>query len=38
MKTGKLIFVNMWDFLLGFIADFYMNTLTVCWFNRMKRD
>ena len=38
MKTGKLIFVNMWDFLLGFITDFYMNTLTVCWFNRMKQD
>ena len=38
MKTGKLIFVNTWDFLLGFITDFYMNTLTVCWFNRMKQD
>ena len=38
MKTGNLIFINMWDILLGLITDLYMNTLTVCWFNRMKQD
>ena len=38
MKTGNLIFINMWDILLGLITDLYMNALTVCWFNRMKQD
>ena len=38
MKTGNLIFINMWDILLGLITDLYMNTLTVYWFNRMKQD
>ena len=38
MKMGKLIFVNMWDFLFGLITDLDMNTLMVCWFNRMKQD
>ena len=36
--NGELIFVTMWNFLLGLITDLYMNTLTVCWFNRMKQD
>ena len=34
MEMGELIFVTMWNFLLGLITD----TLTVCWFNRMKQD
>ena len=38
MKMGKLIFVNMWDFLFGLITDLDMNTLMVCLFNRMKQD
>ena len=38
MKMGELILVTMWNFLLGLITDLYMNTLTVCWFNRMKQD
>ena len=38
MEMGELIFVTMWNFLLGLITDFYMNTLAVCWFNRMKQD
>ena len=38
MKMGGLIFVTMWNFLLGLIIDLYMSTLTVCWFNRMKQD
>ena len=29
MKMGKLIFITMWNFLLGLIADLYINTLTV---------
>ena len=38
MKMGELIFLTMWNYLLGLITDLYMNTLTVCWFNRMKQD
>ena len=38
MKMGKLIFITMWNFLLGLIADLYINTLTVFRFNRMKQD
>ena len=30
MKMCELIFVTMWNFLLGLITDLYMNTLTVC--------
>ena len=35
-KNGELIFITMWYFLLGLITALNMNTLTVCWFNRMK--
>ena len=38
MKMGKLIFKTIWNFLLGLITDLYMNTLMVCWFNRVKLD
>ena len=38
MKMGKLIFITMWNFLLGLIAYLYINTLTVFRFNRMKQD
>ena len=31
-------FYNHWNFLLGLIADLYINTLTVFRFNKMKRD
>ena len=36
IKMGELIFITMRYFLLGLITDLDMNTLTVCWFNRMK--
>ena len=35
-KMGELIFISTRYFLLGLITDLDMNTLTVCWFNRMK--
>ena len=38
MKMGKLIFITVWNFLMGLIADLYINTLTVFRFNRMKQD
>ena len=38
MKMGELIFVTMWNYLLGLTTDLYLNTATVCWFNRMKQD
>ena len=38
MKMGKLIIITVWNFLPGLMADLYMNTLTVCWFNRMTQD
>ena len=38
IKMDKLIFITMCDFLLGLITDLGMNTLSVCWFNRMKQD
>ena len=37
-KNSKLISITMCDLLLGLITDLGMNTLTVCWFNRMKQD
>ena len=38
IKMGVLIFITMKYFLLGLIADLYINTLTVFRFNRMKQD
>ena len=29
IKMGNLIFITMWDFLLGLITDLYMNTSTM---------
>ena len=32
IEMGKLIFITMWDFLLGLISDLYVNTVMVCWY------
>ena len=32
IEMGKLIFITMWDFLLGLNSDLYVNTVMVCWF------
>ena len=32
IEMGKLIFITMWDFLVGLISDLYVNTVMICWF------